>query len=150
MCYTMKLYFMESFGEKLNTLRIQRKLTVHQLAERANVPASLLYGLKTDSRVIGENNATKIGVALGLTGKDLEMFVFEAINHASERVLQQYKSYPAEVINFLAIRLQALGIPPDQISRCILDPQFKHTEGDAALILNDGTRAMIDLNITYQ
>lgn len=136
---------MENPGTKINDLRIKRTLTVNQLAQQAQVPASLISGLQTNHRVIGENNARKIGTALKLDGEELKDFIYLAINQCSEKVLEEAKSYPAEVLNLIAVRLRAMGILPDQILHCDHNPMLNDT--DAALILSDGTTALINLRI---
>ena len=141
---------MNTFGEKLNQLRIQRKLTGNQLAALARVPASLISGLQHNDRTIGENNARKIGVALALNDQELEDFVYLAINNATDKVLFAHREYQAEVLNLLADRLLSIGYPPEKIDRCIYRPKFKDAEADAALILADGKTALIDLKITYR
>jgi len=146
----LRLYFMENFGNKLNDIRHKRSLTVKQLSERARVPASLISGLQTNNRSVGENNARKIGKALELTDDALQDFVYLAINHASDKVLHQHSSYPAEVLNLVAVRLRGLGISPDQIAHCIRDPRYADTTADAALVLTDGTTALLDLTIAFR
>ena len=137
---------MEAFGDTLNTLRKQRQLTVHQLAKLAGVHQSLISGLNTNSRVIGEYNARKIGKALQLDGDDLESFVYQAINNCSEKVLDQYQGYPAEALNLIADRLSALGIAPCQIRKWARKP----SGADAALYFDDGTAALINVEVAYR
>ena len=137
----------ETFGEKLNTLRRNRNLTVQQLAVRAGVPASLISGLQTNSRQIGENNARKIANALRLVGEDFEQFVYAAINTSVERVLDSSKGYPAEMLNLLASELRLSGIAPEQVMKCVLHPHQSDAP-DALLYLNDGSRAMIRVEIS--
>jgi len=136
----------ENFGNTLNRIRKQQHLTVHQLAKLAGVPQSLISGLQTNNRVIGEYNARKIGKALQLDGDDLESFVYLAINNCTERVLNEFKSYPAEVLNLIAGVLESMGISPENIKRCIR----KHNGADAALYLNDGKAAFINVEVAYQ
>ena len=75
----------KSFSEQLSTLRQNAQLTNQELADDAHVPASLIAGLQSGKRRIGEYQARKIGKALNLTGADLESFIFNAINNCSEK-----------------------------------------------------------------
>jgi transcriptional regulator with XRE-family HTH domain len=140
------------FGHTLGTLRNERDLTIYQLAEAADVPATLISALQHGNRTVGENNATKIGTALGLSGAALQDFVFLALNDAKGKVLEQYRAYPAEVLNLVAITLQAAGIAAHQISRCTLHPASANgNEGaDALLYLTHGKTASINVEVTQQ
>ena len=137
----------ETFGERLNELRGKRNLTVQQLANRASVPATLISGLQTNNRRIGENNARKIGKALQLTGAELESFVYQAINTSEERVLESSKGYPAEVLNLLANELRQSGIEPEKVIRCVLRPRFGDGSSDVAVFLNDGRKTFIEVTL---
>ena len=110
------MIYMKTFGERLNNLRKQHDLTVYQLAKRAGVHQSLISGLQTNNRVVGEHNARKIGKALQLEGEALESFVYQAINNCTEKVLNEFKSYPAEVLNLIAGILASTGIMPSSIN----------------------------------
>ena len=133
------------FGNKLNNLRTTRGLSSVELAHRANISEGLLSGLIHGQRVIGEYTANKIGNALQLTGIELEEFVYAAINNCSEKILESSKKYPAELLNLIACELQALGILPDKISRCIRKPAA--SDVNAALYLEDGREALIRLEV---
>jgi transcriptional regulator with XRE-family HTH domain len=136
----------ESFGITLNTLRKQRRLTVHQLAKMAGVHQSLISGLNTDSRIIGEVSARKIAKALGLEGSDQEAFVYLAINNCSDRVLAQFKQYPAEALNLVASVLANSGISAEQIVRF----ERKPDSSDASIYLADGKAARINLEVAIE
>ena len=139
----------QTFGTRLNNLREQRGLTVQELADKAGVRQTLISSLNTDSRVIGEKNARKIGSALGLSGEHLQSFIFDAINNCTERVLDQFKQYPGQVLNLTASILNAAGIPAEKIIRCVEKPDLGYTKADAAVYLNDGKAALIRVEITY-
>jgi transcriptional regulator with XRE-family HTH domain len=136
----------ETFGNRLNTLRKQRNLTVHQLAKLAGVHKSLISGLNTDSRVIGEYNARKIGNALQLDGNELDNFIYLAINQCSEKILEQYKGCPAEVLNLVGDILAKAGIAPNRIKACVRKP----SDADATLYLDDGKAALINVEVAYR
>ncbi len=136
----------ETFGNRLNTLRKQRNLTVHQLAKLAGVQQSLISGLNSGKRVIGEYTARKIGRALQLDGQELETFVYQAINNCSEKVLDDYQDYPAEVLNLIAGVLESIGIAPGRITACVRKP----SDADAAIYLDDGRAALISVEVAYR
>jgi transcriptional regulator with XRE-family HTH domain len=140
-----------NFGERLNDLRTEKNLTVQQLADRADVNPTLISGLQNNNRTIGENNARRIGVALGLTGIELEDFIYLAINAAKEKVLDEFKSYPAEVLNLVAHELCQSGIAPDMVNRCIRNPKLQGgLNPNAAVYLKDGRSALIEINISQR
>ena len=134
-----------TFGNKLNNLKIARGLSSVELARKAGISEGLLSGLIHDQRVIGEYTARKIGNALQLTGNALEEFVYAAINNCSEKVLESSKQYPAELINLVARKLQENGIVPSEINRCVRNEK----DADAALYLKDGRQATISLELAF-
>ena len=134
-----------TFGKKLNKLKIAHGLSSAELAHRAGIGEGLLSGLIHDQRVIGDFTARKIGKALQLTGDEMETFIYSAINNCSEKILESSKDYPAELINLVAGKLKANGISPDKISGC-----RRQQEGaDAALYLSDGSEARITLELAF-
>jgi transcriptional regulator with XRE-family HTH domain len=141
-----------TFAQTLNRLRKERGLTNEQLAKAARVPSTLISGLQNNNRTIGENNAARIGKALGLFGDTLRDFVFLALNEARGKVLEEYRTYPAEVINLVAIGLQAAGISANEISHCDLHPVSKNrnNDADALLYLNNGKTASINVEVITQ
>ena len=125
------------FSEQLSNLRIEAQLTNQELADKASVPASLIGGLQSGKRRIGEYQARKIGKALNLTGADLESFIYDAINNCSEKVLEESKGYPAELLNLLARILKHAGIAPQHISNCTMN------EAGADILLTNGSKGKL-------
>ena len=80
-----------TFGNKLNELKIARGLSSVELAQKAGISEGLLSGLIHDQRVIGEYSAKKIGNALQLTADELESFVYAAINNCSEKNIGSFQ-----------------------------------------------------------
>jgi transcriptional regulator with XRE-family HTH domain len=134
-----------TFGNTLNKLKADRGLTSRELAYNAGIGEGLISGLIHDQRVIGESTARKLGNALHLTGAEFEDFVYAAINNCSEKTLEYSKQYPAELINLVVGKLKSVGILPSEIKRCIR----KDEDADAALYLNDGTEALIKLELAF-
>ena len=127
----------KSFSEQLSTLRQDAQLTNQELADDARVPASLIAGLQSGKRRIGEYQARKIGKALNLNGQALEEFIYDAINNCSEKVLEESKGYPAELLNLLARILKHAGICPQHISHCTMN------EAGADILLANGSKAKL-------
>lgn len=136
-----------TFANTLHQLRTSLHLTSAELADKANVPRSLISGLQSGTRVVGEYTAKKIGKALNLTGVELEDFIYLAINACSEKVLITSKAYPAMLINLVAAKLQEQGILADKINQCVRRPI--NNDADAALYLDDGKEAFIRLEVAY-
>lgn len=134
------------FSQHLSTLRNEAKLTNRELARRADVPTSLIAGLQSGKRRIGELQARRIGIALGLCCSELEQFVLCAIDTCTEKVLEEARSYPAELLNLIARQLRKAGILADSIFNYIV-------EGDAynqkiSLSLSNGAKAMLTTHLT--
>jgi transcriptional regulator with XRE-family HTH domain len=132
-----------NFAEHLNQLRKQAGLTTLELAELSDVPRTLISGLENNSRRIGELQATRLGIALGLCGVDLQEFIYLAINTCSERVLVESKGYPAELINLVTRQLRNAGILPEQVNACVVDGT------NVSLILNNGRQAKVATALAY-
>jgi len=139
----------DTFGNHINELRGRLNLTVRQLAARAGVPETLICGLQGGSRVVGENNARKIGAALELAGDKLESFVYRALNDATEKILETSQAYPSEILNLVACELRSIGICPETITQCVRKPMFSDT-ADAALYLEDGRTAVVDVRLSFR
>ena len=113
-----------TFSAELTTLRQNAKLTNRELGELARVPHSLIAGLQSGRRAVGECQARRIAVALNLRNDALEAFVLRAINTCTEKVLTAAKDYPAEFINFLPMKLRASGITPNRIHYFSVSPEL--------------------------
>lgn len=135
----------ERFSELLSRLRKQSNLTNLELAELADVPRSLIPGLQSGKRRIGEYQARKLGTALGLDGRNLEHFVFCAINNCTEKVLKDSQAYPAELLNLAARQLKAAGIGPEQVIACVIEQ--KRDESQVAILLRDGGEARLETKL---
>ena len=133
------------FPNLLSRLRRSAKLTNIQLAEEANVSRSLIPGLQSGKRCVGEYQAKKLGVALGLDGKELIDFIFCGINRCSEKVLQESQPYPAELLNLLARQLNLAGVQAEKISNCVVTEDSSMNR--VAIYLMDGTRATIETKL---
>lgn len=132
----------KSFSEQLSTLRQDAQLTNQELADDARVPASLIAGLQSGKRRIGEYQARKIGKALNLDGQELESFIFNAINNCSDKVLEESKGYPAEVLNLLARQLRLAGVLPDNVTG------WNVQKNAADLVLSNGGKAHLETVLT--
>jgi len=130
------------FSEQLSNLRIEAQLTNQELADDAAVPASLIAGLQSGKRRIGEFQATKIGKALNLEGAALEQFVYDAINNCTEKVLEESKGYPAELLNLLARQLRQAGVLPNNVTG------WSVQKNAADLVLTNGGKAHLESILT--
>ena len=128
---------MDSFSETLRTMRTRSGLSNVELATRAHVPASLIAGLQSGKRCVGEFQATKIARALDLGEQDLRQFVLRAVSGSSRKVLAASADYSAEIINAAPSALRKARIAPDHVQ------WGWETEGGVALVLADGKRAIL-------
>ncbi len=131
----------EPFSTLLSRLRRQAKLTNIELAQHANVSRSLIPGLQSGKRCIGEHQARKLGTALGLVGDALDTFILRAIDECTEKVLKASLPYPAPLLNLLARQLRLAGIQPDQVSDCVVDEHRDKSE--VAIHLRDGRKVRL-------
>ena len=130
-----------SFSSQLKQLRTSANFTNKELARLADVPESLISGLQNDNRRIGEFQALKIGRALQLQGETLEQFVLDAINHCTEKILNEAQPYPAALLNLLAVQLSRAGISADNIAGMnVHGDLFKQ---DITLTLTSGSSATL-------
>lgn len=133
------------FPQLLSKLRCEAKLTNIQLAELAPVPRSLIPGLQSGKRCVGEYQARKLGVALGLTGKELDDFIFSGIDRCTEKVLLEAQPYPAKLLNLLARQLRRAGIGPEKIDGCLVNEDAKQCK--VGIVLADGTQVQIETKL---
>ena len=134
------------FGKQLSTLRKQAKLTNRKLAAKAKVPASLIGGLQSGNRCIGELQARRIGTALGLKDKELDSFILAAVNTCTEKVLTEAKDYPAAFLNMVARQLRLAGILPSDLNNFQINGDSGKLE--AKLYLQNGRTASLYSTLT--
>ena len=133
------------FPQLLSRLRQDARFTNVQLAEEANVSPSLVPGLQSGKRCVGEYQARKLGVALGLSGKDLDDFIFAGIDRCTEKVLVEAQPYPAKLLNLLARQLRRAGIGPEKISDCLVAEDAVQCK--VGIVLADGTQAHLETKL---
>lgn len=104
------------FPELLTQLRAGANLTIRELGEIADVPHTFIASVQTGQRRIGELQATKLGTALGLSGRQLREFVLKGIDTSAEKLLKEIQDYPSALLNWLPVCLKDQGIMPDQIT----------------------------------
>ena len=120
------------FRQYLTHLRTSQGLSNRSLAARAGVPQSFVAGLQSGSRRVGEVQARKIGIALGLNSDALENFVLLGVDTCTEKVLKQTSGYPAALINLIASQLRGAGIFPELLSGCMI----KDADNGQSIILS--------------
>jgi transcriptional regulator with XRE-family HTH domain len=106
---------MKQFKDLIKNKRTELNLTSKELSKLSRVSESLLSGLQSGTRRIGEKQAYRIASALGLEEDEHCKFVFAAMNESTQRLLESSRSYPVEILNFLPTLLRNRGIPPDSI-----------------------------------
>jgi transcriptional regulator with XRE-family HTH domain len=131
------------FSRALRFHRQSAGFTNRQLAERAGVPTSLIAGLQSGKRRVGEKNALQIGEALGLYGATLEQFVFDGINTCTRKVLRKSQGFPSQLLNFTASKLLMAGVVPSVVTGC----SYSGDLGTITLKLVDGRVARLETNL---
>jgi len=131
--------------KRLSTvIKAKRKalyLSGKELSKRACVPETLVSGLQNDSRKIGEVQATRIGKALGLSGNELQEFVYVALNESKGRLLNSSKIYCAEILNYLLNLIATHGIGAEEIVDAVI------LEEGIALTLENGSTATVSARV---
>jgi transcriptional regulator with XRE-family HTH domain len=112
---------MKTFKELLREERQRAQLSGKQLAELANVPESLISGLQTGTRRIGEKQAARIANALSLSEPKFSRFIFTAMNESEERLLSCASRYPVEALNFVPLFMNESGVLSSQITQCNIE-----------------------------
>lgn len=134
------------FSVTLQALRRNASFTNRELAEAAGVPVSLIAGLQSGKRRVGEKNARQIAMALRLSGEELDRFVFEAINTSTRKLLKESQDYPSELLNLFTRQLRRAGILPEQVNQC----GFSEREPKAlTLQLANGRFARLETQLTF-
>ena len=134
---------MNQFKYLLKSKRKELGITSKELSELASVSESLLSGLQTGNRRIGEKQASRIASGLGLLAEEHSDFVFMAMNESSQRLLESSKSYPVEILNRLPVLLGNTGISPERISGARIFDRFL----EISLHSGDVLRVYTDLRI---
>ena len=107
---------MNHFKDLLISKRKALGLTSKELSKQSSVSESLLSGLQSGNRRIGEKQASRIASALGLKKQEKSDFIFMAMNESTQRLLESSKSYPVEVLNSLPGLLRNKGVLPENIN----------------------------------
>ena len=132
---------MKKLSHEIISRRKALRLKSKELSRLASVPATLLSGLQNDSRKIGEVQATRIGKALGLSGNDLLMFIYMALNESKGRLLNASKSYCAEILNYLPALMAENGILADEIVDAVI------LQEGIELALRNGSTATVSARV---
>jgi hypothetical protein len=90
---------------------------------------------------VGENNASKIGKALGLDGAELDTFIYAALTEATDKVLKENNDYPAELLNLLAVQLRQAGIVAGEIQQCTVSGD-QHQQNVTLTLVGGGTTTL--------
>ena len=137
----------ESFGAQLSALRQKAEFTNQQLADRAGIPRSLIAGLQSGRRRIGERQALRLGGALGLEGEALDTFIMDAVNTCSVKVLKQANEYPSFILNLFAKQLKSAGIKPNNLSNFQINGNASTQE--VKFYLADGRIAQLSSTLQF-
>jgi len=131
------------FPQILQWHRHRAGFTNAELADRARVPESLIAGLQSGKRRVGEQNALQIGQALGLHGVELEHFIYDAINTSTRKLLKEAIEYPSQLLNFTARKLLKAGVNPQLVANC----DYSDDLGVITMKLADGRVATLETNL---
>ena len=131
------------FPQLLTRLRKEAGLTNQALAALAKVPASLIAGVQSGNRKIGEVQARKIATALGLMGDEAQGFVLGAIDSCADKLLISCAAYPAPLLNLLPLMLLQVGIKAENLSSYAI--RDISDNGKRVEMLTDKGRLVLDL-----
>ncbi len=134
---------MNHFKDLLISKRKALGLTSKELSKQSSVSESLLSGLQSGNRRIGEKQASRIASALGLKEQEKSDFIFMAMNESTQRLLESSKSYPVEVLNSLPGLLRNKGVLPENINGARLFDAFL----EISLESGDVVRVYVNLSL---
>ena len=134
---------MNQFKDLLKSKRKELGLTSKELSKQAAVSESLLSGLQSGNRRIGEKQASRIASALGLINQDERDFIFMAMNESTQRLLESSKAYPVEVLNSLPGLLRNKGVLPENINSARIFDTFL----EISLESGDVVRVYVNLSL---
>ena len=134
---------MNHFKDLLISKRKALGLTSKELSKQSSVSESLLSGLQSGNRRIGEKQASRIASALGLKEQEKSDFIFMAMNESTQRLLESSKSYPVEVLNSLPGLLRNKGVLPENINSARIFDTFL----EISLESGDVVRVYVNLSL---
>jgi transcriptional regulator with XRE-family HTH domain len=134
---------MNHFKDLLISKRKALELTSKELSKQSSVSESLLSGLQSGNRRIGEKQASRIASALGLINQDERDFIFMAMNESTQRLLESSKSYPVEILNSLPGLLRNKGVLPENINSARIFDSFLEISLDSG----DVVRVYVNLSL---
>lgn len=134
---------MNHFKDLLISKRKALGLTSKELSKQSSVSESLLSGLQSGNRRIGEKQASRIASALGLKKQEKSDFIFMAMNESTQRLLESSKSYPVEVLNSLPGLLRNKGVLPENINSARIFDTFL----EISLESGDVVRVYVNLSL---
>ena len=134
---------MNHFKDLLISKRKALGLTSKELSKQSSVSESLLSGLQSGNRRIGEKQASRIASALGLKEQEKSDFIFMAMNESTQRLLESSKSYPVDVLNSLPGLLRNKGVLPENINSARIFDTFLEISLDSG----DVIRVYVNLSL---
>jgi transcriptional regulator with XRE-family HTH domain len=137
----------QPFSDYLTQLRTSAGLSNRELGVKAEVPRTLIAGLQSGRRRVGEYQASKIGKALGLHNEDLDAFILLAVNTCTEKVLKEAQDYPSTFINLIAKQLRLAGILPHDVANFQVNGNDK--EQVVKIYLESGRTAQISSTLQF-
>jgi transcriptional regulator with XRE-family HTH domain len=133
-------------GEELRRRRKALGMHIRPFAEKAGLPYSLVAGLETGHRRIGEKSVRKLISALNLRGAESDHFLNLFLAAGAQRVLAQTRQYPPEIVNVLAQKLSDQAqIPPELITACTR--RITKKGPDLVITLKDGQTVFVYIKI---
>ena len=134
---------MNHFKDLLISKRKALGLTSKELSKQSSVSESLLSGLQSGNRRIGEKQASRIASALGLKEQEKSDFIFMAMNESTQRLLESSKSYDVEILNSLPGLLRNKGVLPENINDARIFDAFLEISLDSG----DVVRVYVNLSL---
>lgn len=106
-----------SFGKYLKRLRTERKYTQAYLQAVTKVAATLISAFEHGERAVGPEVAEKLAEGLELPDYERERFLIAAAKtRRKDRLMNEARHLPPEVLNYVPKMLPGLGIDPAQIT----------------------------------
>ena len=104
------------FGKYMKRLRTDRKMSQVFLKKATGVAATLISAFEHGERAVGAEVAEKLATGLQLEDPERERFLIGAAKpRRKDRLINEARKLPAEIINYVPKMLPNIGLDPTKI-----------------------------------
>lgn len=124
-----------ALGQEIQHRRNAAGWTQQELQDRSKVTYSAISAIEAGKRVVGSKVAEALADAFKLQGTEREQFLLRAAGTSRrDRLVGPARELPPEMINYVAQRLQAEKVAPNDIQECRLTREVLGLHGKKPLV----------------